>query len=85
MEKMSIIFDGDFFDKLVSEGAAQVSDLRVVVKPKGTSGGRPVVAVTFNAMVEGKEVAVQATTTARNFINAARVISAKYEKELADS
>lgn len=70
--------DVDLLDHLVHTSAQQASDIHVVTKPRGTVEGNPVVVIAFDAMIDGKRCAVQATTTVRLFQQAAAAMRGRY-------
>ena len=85
MEPLSIILDdgsGNKFDAEIANARAanlpECGNMSVITKGGGTAGGAPAVMIAFDIMDNGERKRVQAVTTARLFLMAARAVSAKY-------
>ena len=74
MEKLDLVNDPDRFDELVHHSAMQASNIEIAYKPGGTQSGNGVAVVSFRAIVNGQEVRVQATTTARLLIGVGKAV-----------
>ena len=59
-------------------GFPECGDLKIITKDAGTSQGNPIVMIAFTIDMNGQKVPVQAVTTAKLFVGAARAIHAKY-------
>ena len=63
------------FDELLERnraaGAQQASEITIATKERGTTGGKSVAIITFDVMLEGRRVPVQATTTVNCLATAA--------------
>lgn len=63
------------YDELVHGSAAQASLMTIASKPLATRDGNPGIVVAFMALVDGRPVRVQAATTLRIFVAAARALA----------
>ena len=82
MEPITLVLNnGDAFDKAVHGKVPEKGDLAMTSKAYATTGGKPAVAITFTAVVDGVEVPVQAVTTLALLSMAVRAISAAHERD----
>lgn len=71
--------DAALFDQLVHGGLPEGGDLRFVVKPGATEGGRPAVCISFTVRTpDGQRHLAQAVTTARMMQTLGEMLTARY-------
>lgn len=81
MERIELLLDDAEYDRLVHDAPPERGDLTVCVKARATHKGQPGVVLSFTVEINGKPIRVQATTTARLFLTAARGIRGFMERE----
>lgn len=62
-EDLEISISADMFDTAVHTGMTEAADLELIVKPDATTGGNPVVCITFTAYTPAGPRRAQAVTT----------------------
>lgn len=88
-EKISVFLDlahdGALYDALLARirtlGTKDLGDLTFVTKAHGTVQGRPIVLLTFTAVIEGKPVLVHSTTTLRVLRQAISMMDEAHPRE----
>lgn len=75
MENFTVVLNNaEEYDKAVHSGHPERGDLKIISKADCTGRGNPGVCITFTAVIDGREVQVQAATTAQLLVTAARAI-----------
>lgn len=83
MESVRIVLDDpEEYDRILRSGVPEAGDLVICSKSDVTHGGSPGVVIGFTASVDGKPVKVQAVTTLKLFLGAARAFRARHGGEL---
>jgi len=81
MESIAVSFDNELFDKLVHCDTPEAGDLQIAVKEGALVSGRPGLVIAFTCFPNrdvNKPTPVQAVTTVKCLLAAARMLVAKY-------
>lgn len=79
MEQLRLILGQDKeFDAIVHGAVPQASGITIASKDNGTQTGKPVVVISFDALIDGKPVRVQATTTLRLLVGFYSAMRGRY-------